>query len=303
MSGAQASPGAGGAPYARRHLDVSLSLGTGDFGDGKPNTLNLTGLRVSAAIVSAGAPSFAQAQIRVYGMTLDHMNKLSRLGLVFWYEGRNNAVALSAGSDGSAMSLVFQGNVRSAWAAPADGPSVPFIVTALDGGLAALKPVPPSSYQGSVDVATIAADLAKQMGLRFENNGVSAIISNPYLAGTAATQLQKIRETTGINAEISGGVLAIWPRNGSRGGQILLVNKDTGMIGSPTFNDTGITVSMRFNPAIAFGQTIEVQSMLTMACGKWTIYQVAHELESETPGGQWSTTVSCNVFGHTQTVK
>lgn len=303
MSGAQTAPGPGGAPYARRHLDVSLSLGTGDFGNGQPNTLNLSGLRVSAAIVAAGAPSFAQAQIRVFGMTLDHMNKLSRLGLVYWYEGRNNAVALSAGSDGSAMTLVFQGNVRSAWAAPGDGPSVPFIVTALDGGLAALKPIPPSSYQGAVDVATIAADLAKQMGLRFVNNGVSAIISNPYLAGTAATQLQKIRDATGINAEIDGGVLAIWPKNGTRGGAIPLINKDTGMISSPTFNDTGITVSMRFNPSITFGATVQVQSQLTMACGLWTVYQVAHELESETPGGNWQTTISCNAFGHTQTVK
>lgn len=306
MSGAQAGAGGsgpGGPAYARRRLDVSFALGTGDFGDGKPNTLNLSGLRVSASIVAAGAPSFAQAQISVYGMTLDHMNRLSRLGLAFWFEGRNNAVALSAGSDGSAMSVVFQGNVRSAWADPGGAPAVPFVVTALDGGLSALKPVPPSSYQGSVDVATIAAALAKQMGLRFENNGVSAQLSNPYLDGTAAQQLQKIRDATGINAEIVQGVLAIWPKDGSRGGQIPLINANTGMIGYPTFNDTGIMVRTRFNPSIAFGSTVQVESQLTMATGKWTVYQIAHELESETTGGAWETTLSCNVFGHTQTVK
>lgn len=302
MSGAQGGPGPGGAAYARRHIDVAFSLGTGDFGDGLPNTVTLSGLRVQASIIVAGGPSLIQAQIRVYGMTLDHMNKLSRLGLLFWYEGRNNAVALSAGSDGSAMSLAFQGNVQNAWAAPAQ-PEVPFVVTAADGGLSAFKPIPVSSYQGAVDVATICAALARQMGLRFENNGVSQIISNPYLAGTATSQLDKLRETTGVHIEQDKGVLAIWPKGGARGGQIPLINPDTGMIGYPTFNSTGITVTTRYNPAITFGAAVQVESELTMACGKWTVYAVAHELESETLGGSWQTTISCNVFGHEATVK
>jgi hypothetical protein len=303
MSGAQGAPGAGpgGDAYSRRHIDVAFSLGTGDFGDGKPNTLTLSGLRVQAAIVVAGGPSLIQAEIRVFGMTLDHMNKLSRLGLLFWFEGRNNAVALSAGSDGTAMSLAFQGYVQNAWAAPAQ-PEVPFVVTAADGGLSAFKPIPVSSYQGAVDVATICAALARQMGLRFENNGVSQIVSNPYLAGTATSQLDKLRETTGVHIEQEKGVLAIWPKNGARGGQIPLINAAT-MIGYPTFNSAGITVTTRYNPAITFGAAVQVESELTMACGKWSVYAVAHELESETPGGSWQTTISCNVFGHEQSVK
>lgn len=301
MSGSQPASSPGGAPYARRHLDVAFSLGTGDFGDGKPNTVSLSGLRIQATIVAAGSPSLIQAELRVFGMTLDHMNKLSRLGLVFWFEGRNNAVAVSAGSDGQAMAIAFQGNVLSAWAAPAQ-PEVPFVVTAADGGLSAFKPIPVNSYKGGVDVATICADLARQLGLRFENNGVSQIVSNAYLAGTATTQLNKLRETTGINIEQDNGVLAIWPKNGARGGQIPLINKAT-MIGYPTFNSTGITVTMRYNPSITFGAPIQVESELTMACGKWTVYAIAHELESETPGGSWQTTVSCNVFGHEPTVK
>ena len=37
----------------------------------------------------------------------------------------------------------------------------------------------------------------------------------------------------------------------------------------------------------AFQDTVKVQSFITPACGKWTIYRLEYDLACQTPGGNW----------------
>jgi hypothetical protein len=69
------------------------------------------------------------------------------------------------------------------------------------------------------------------------------------------------------------------------------------MVGYPRFTEQAIAFDTLFNPAIGFGGSVQVQSLLTPACGKWTVYQMSYHLQSETPNGAWFTHVECTVFG------
>ncbi len=127
------------------------------------------------------------------------------------------------------------------------------------------------------------------MGLSFENNGVSVIFPKAYYWGSALSQVRDVINDAGIEwNQGDNGVLAIWPKGGSRGGAVPLISKDTGLIGFPYPSGNGL-LGLRtiFNPQINFGAKINVDSTITPAKGIWTVCSLMHDLESETPNGAW----------------
>jgi hypothetical protein len=277
--------------FTKKRIDLTISLGTGQFGDSGANTVTLSGLRVHAGVQVYGGEAMPQAQIRVFGLPLDMINQLTAIGPINSAIMFNNSVLLAAGDDENGMRTVYSGTIWQAWGEFDGAPDVPLNITGLGGLAAALKPVNALSYPGSADVATIMQTLATTMGLAFENNGVTVQLSNPYFPGTALAQARACARAADINFTIDRGALAIWPKNGARGGEVPLISPATGMRGYPTFASNGLGVTTLFNPDIKPGGVIEVQSSLQVACGKWTVLQVQHSLQSETPNGQWFTQI------------
>jgi hypothetical protein len=67
--------------------------------------------------------------------------------------------------------------------------------------------------------------------------------------------MQDCATAAGINASVINGTLAIWPKFGSRGGQIPLIAPPPkgGMIGYPVFNELGVMLRTLYNPTIGLG--------------------------------------------------
>lgn len=261
------------------------------FSESGKDTVTLSGFRCEAQISNDGAPGGSTLQFTVYGLSLSLMNQLSTLGMVYQLIPRNT-ITVTAGDAQSGLSTVFSGTVTQAYAEFEGAPEVPFHFEANSGLADAVAPATVSSYQGAADVATIMADLAKQMGLAFENSGVTAQLSNPYLSGSAMVQMRTCAEHAGINADIiDGATLAIWPKGGSRGGSVPLISKDTGMIGYPAFTAFGVSVQTLFNKQIRFGGQIKIQSILKPANRIWNTYKLDHDLASMLPGGKWHSTI------------
>ncbi len=286
--------------YARRRIDLKFQMGEGSFGESGDDVLAVSGLRVSASIQRNGDVSLSAAQIRVYGLSLSVMNRLSTLGKPLM-QGRQNTVTVSAGDDESGMATVFVGNMTRAWtdlSAPPDGV---FLIESYAAILDKLRPLAPTSFPGNATAAVIVSGLAAQMGYNFENAGVDVTLSNPYFAGTGRQQLDAVARAGNFNAYLDDttNTLAIWPRDGSRGGAIPLITARTGMVGYPRITQNGMAVTTLFNPNISFGRNVQVESILTPAQGTWTVFQLAHELESETPGGKWFTQATCSLLGAT----
>lgn len=283
--------------YTRRFLDLTFTLGKGSFGADGSNTVEVKGLRAQASITKAGGVSMSQLQLRVMGMTLSDMNAISTLGKPL-VDGRNNTVTVVARSEDSGPAVAFIGTISEAWVDMEGAPDGALMVQGFSGLIDALKPIAPSSFQGQADVANIMSGLAVQMGLTFENSGVTVQLANPYFPGTARTQVEACAAAADINWIIDDGRLAIWPKDGSRGGEIPLINATTGMVGYPAHTQNGIVVRTLYNPSITFGGQVQIESTLTPANGVWTVFAVAHELDAETPGGSWFTQLQCSVLGH-----
>jgi hypothetical protein len=287
-------------PYARRIIQLTFLLGTGNFGESGENQLQVSGLRCSVRISNAQVPSASgRAQILVFGLTLNQINTLTQAGLYF--RTRRNFVAVQAGDAQSGLATIFNGNIQEAYFTGKQ-PNVGLAVVANDwgpNGVINLKPVPPTSFPGNVPIGTALRQIVSQAGLTVENNGVNAVLASPYFPGTVWQQVRAAVTAANCFAylDTTRQILAIWPKDASRAGTPILVSPETGMIDYPEFMANRIRVRVPFNPAFngSVGKSMVVKSQLTAAGGptgaSWSISQVDTDISSELPGGPWEMAV------------
>jgi hypothetical protein len=276
--------------FTQKEIQLTLRLGTGQFGDTGYNTVTLNGLRIKAEIQDYGGSAMPQIQLLVYGLPPSMMNQLTTIGKIFTSIRAQNQVIVAVGDSGSALTTVYSGNINEAWADYNQIPDAALNIIGLAGAAAALKPVGASSYPGQADVGTIMQSMASMADLSFINHGVSVQLSNPYFPGTALAQIRECAQAAGINFTIDNGALEIWPKSGSRSlSSIPVISTQTGMVGYPTFSSNGLMLTTLFNPSIKVGAQIQVQSSIRVPDGAYVVQQVSHSLESITPDGQWFT--------------
>lgn len=284
-----ASPGAP-TPYIQRRIDVTLSLGTGDFGEAGKNVITLRGKRCSVTVTKAQIGAQTVCELRIWGMAFKQMKALSTLGRKYEHL-RDNEVLIQAGDDLAGMSTVFEGTINEGFFDGSSQPDVAFHITATEGQLYLLKPAPPISVAGAADVSAMMAQLAKQMGATFEDHGVTAKLRDVYYPGTAYQQARRIAEHAGINWTLEKGVLAIWPRGLGRDvGTVPLITPLSGLKDYPTFNQMGVIVTCLFR-VISLGQKIAIKSSLwDNELQYFFVYTYTYTLESEMPNGPWFAT-------------
>lgn len=275
--------------FAQKQIQLTIGLGTGQFGDTGANTVTVSGLRIKAEIQQFGGDAMPQVQLLVYGLPAAMINQLTTIGPINSAVMYKNSVLIAAGDAGSALTTIYNGTIWQAWGDYNQIPDTALNIAALGGLAASLKPVGASSYPGSADVGTIMQQLAILAGLGFVNNGVSAQLSNPYFPGTALAQIRECAQAANINFAVDTGVLQIWPKGAARTAAVPTISPETGMVGYPTFSSNGLMITTTFNPSVVIGGTVQVQSSIPAATGQWIATQISHSLESETPGGQWFT--------------
>lgn len=301
--------------FVKRILSAAFTLGQGNFGDeSQSNEVKVNGLRMRARIDNAGGAAQTTLDLEVYGMSLSVMNTLSTLGFVATTV-RKNTVSVSAG-DENGLAVVFLGTIYDAYVDLTTQPEVCFRVHATAAFIDAIAPGDPTSYTGSVDVALVLQNIAGQLNVPFENNGVSVILQNPYFSGSLLSQAQQAVDHAGIAwNKLNDRSLAIWYPGQARGSVAPLVSKDTGLVGYPAYTSNGIAFRTIFNPSIAFGHPVNVQSSQLLinqtnaqgevqagakvgGSGTWGVTMLNHSLETLVPHGNWFSDVQAAPIGY-----
>lgn len=284
-----------------REINLAFVLGEGAFGEDGSDAVEITGLRTSCTINRSGGVSMSSMSMRVWGMPLDLMQKLSVLNILAVQQYRRNVVTVTAGDKERGYGVVFSGEIKEAWVDANSSPDVCFTLNAFEGLTDKVRPVAPNSFQGSAAVDTLMSSIARQMQppRAFENHGVDVILDNVYLPGTLLDQAKKIADAAQCEFYLDDQVLAIWPKGKARGDSILDLNAQTGLVGYPTFSQTGVSLTTLFAPTLGYGQKIRLRSTLgPPADGDWIVLNVTHTLDAEVPGGPWFTQVECGRDGY-----
>ena len=274
--------------FAKKLINVQFDLAAG----GGPG--QLTGFRVSATITRNTGPSFAHANIAIYGLPLKTMNSLSRIGRQI-YGVANNKVTLYAGDSNTGMALAFVGVIQEAYVDANPMPQVAFRITAntaTDYWAVTQQGAKPISKQGSQAVVPMLSQLAQTMGFVFQSNGANVNLRNPYYPGNPLTQALQICRHANLDLWIDKGVMSVTPVGQAAQSAAVLISKDTIEVGYPSFRQSGVIVKSTWNPNINVPGNIQIQSDLTPASGTWQVNLVIDEIESLVPHGRWfSTTI------------
>lgn len=272
--------------FLKRQIQITFDIGDDQFSSGS-NTLVLTGARCSASINNANGYSLGELALRVYGMNVADMNKLTNMGKLYM-AARNYQVTVEAGDDVSGLTKIFTGTVYSA-AINYDQPNVSFDVSSSAGFLQKLQPAATFSQADKVDVIQ-AIESMKPDGFTVVNNqNISIQIARPYYSGSAVNQIRSLCRDVSINCDIRNNTIYVWPIGGSVDNDPVDINPDNGLVGYPVYQSTGIIATTLFNPNLVNGKVVNMTSDAVGVTGQWYALVVNHNISSEMPGGPWFT--------------
>lgn len=280
---------------SKKQLRFVITLGTGKFGSSNNDQITLQGFRAIADIDKAGGMMMGTLRAKIFGVRQVDMNSVTTLQ---WKPGTliPNTVEVFA-IDGAAETLVFAGNIVNAWADYQSMPDVYLHIQAQSAFFNALKAIPPRSFKGRVDVASVMAQIARDLGYTFENNGVTTQLTDVYLPNTGMEQAKDLARAAGCDLYLDDKILAITPPNVPRKVIVPLISPASGLVGYPTFDGVGVNFQTLFNPAVTFGGSVKLETDVQQAAGEWVVTSVGHRLESEKPGGAWFSTIRGNQNG------
>jgi hypothetical protein len=271
-----------GRSFTKKSLVVEIILAEGDFGGG--NTKTIEGLACEAVITKPGLPEKCGAQVKIWGLPYDDLAELTTLAFEPM-ESARNLISISAGDEGGEKSRVFAGEIASAWANFEAEPDVFLQIEAEAGFYPQRISAPPMSVNGEAPAADLIAKQAAEMGYDFRNRGVSASVRNAYFSGSPLEKAATIADQVGAELIIDDNEIILIPAGGSRGDEVPLLRKDTGMIGYPTFNQDGIVCRCFYRKDLELGGLIKVESIVPRASGTWKITKLDYHLSAYQPGG------------------
>ena len=290
-----------GSSFTKKSLQVTLVLGTGTLGADLGNALTVEGLRSLLKVDKCGHPSKNRGQLKIYGLTPDHMNAFTTPAFHPLAVRRNllKVVAVETDEMGNRKeSTAFAGEISSAYACYQEAPDLYFHVEAISGYYPALVPNAPRSYPGPAAVQQVMGELADAMNYAFENNGVDQQIETPYLWGSPFQQAGQLADMAGIEFGVDDDTLFIAPHGVQRKGEAPLISKDTGLKGYPIFDKRGLRFDCLYTPGIILGGGIKVESAVPNANRLWRVIALKHNLDAIHDGGQWLSRVEASYLGN-----
>lgn len=286
----------------RKVIRVTITL-RGTDKDGKPevftsegdfNQIRSTGLRVLVNILNGNGAISPTANIQIYGLALDKMNKLMRIQ---WntMQAILNTILIEAGDEGEQLSRVYEGNITFAKINTANAPNVFLDIDSQSSIVEKLRPAEPITFDSDMDAAEMIRIIAVDyMGYKFENNGASLIIPDGgTYEKTYMDMVQKIAQDADFDLYIEQDLISICPRGVARKLKIPILSPDSGLVTYPTPDIRGVSFKCFYNPDVKFGGIVRIADSLIDVCNNdWRIYGTRVILEANQPEGAWF--IECN---------
>ena len=135
----------------------------------------------------------------------------------------------------------------------------------------------------------VASDYSLSLRFEAKDKTVAKYVYN----GSTAQQIKKLEQVGDVDCFIDDEFLVVKDLGKGMRGEVRLISKDTGMIGTPVLDDKGIKVRMLFDPTIRLGQQIEIRSEVNKAAnGQYVIYNWSASLA--THDNDWYLDLACN---------
>ena len=260
--------------FTRKQIRIGLAL----YKDEQKRTLVYEGVETHVSIEKPGEPDQNKATVELYNISMDAMRDMTTLSFKP-LQTKKNLIVIYAGDETEGMNLCFAGEIDTAYADFSGAPTIKMHIEAAAGSYPSLKASPPIAVKGSQSAASLIEQFAKESGYTFLNNGVTSSVKNAVLNGSPIQKARTVAGMVGCELIIDDNQIKIQPYDkGLDQGNAVLMSKDSGMLGYPTFTSEGISLKCLYNPDLQLGGMIEVKSIVPGAEGKWKITKLSHSL-------------------------
>lgn len=284
--------------FEDKGIELQFVLAEGDFGGG--NTLTVPcgkgGLTASVSITKPGPPDKNKATVKVTGLSMEHMTQLTTLGFMPM-ESQKNLCRVRAGHPDS-LAVVFEGEITKAVPDMNGAPDITMEIEAESGAYPQLMAEAPVSVKGEAPVADLIETECAAMGYSFKNEGVTSSVRNAVYKGSPMEKIQRMAREVGAEVIVDDRSVILLAGDGTpREGEAVLLNKDTGLFGYPTFNQDGIQCKCLFNPNLQLGGQVKVESIVPKASGHWKIVKLTHEIST---ADAWTSEIEAQYVGESK---
>lgn len=275
-------------------VTVTLQDGTETFTAEGDNRISSTGLAISTIITYGNGAVTPTAQVTIYGLPIETMNKLFR---VQWNTMKAilNTIKIEVGEQGSKLAEVYNGNITFATVNMDGAPNVSLVITSQMAIVDKMKFSEPFTIPKgeSAQVSDVIRYLASEMGYEFENFGVDHTITDASLNGSNIEKIELLAQWCDFDLYIEQKSITICAKGHERIIKIPLIRQDSGLIGYPAPDQRGIFFRCAYDPLVRFGGVVKIEgSIISVANADWRVYGLISTLESNIPNGKWEMAVN-----------
>jgi hypothetical protein len=247
--------------------------------------------------VRQGGNQFGNAHVEIFGMQLAEMNQIARLWLETMTPQNADTLAIDVWN-GQTFVPFFQGVIT--WSA-VDASGIPLVKLAIDANAAMpLMNTPASPYAnpGPVLLSDALTAIAAQAGFAVDYSAAAPVYSlkDIRLTGSPIQQIGAlISHFPDLTWFVNLQRVVVREANAPYTTDSIRIAVDTGLQSAPTYSTSGLQIATLFNPQIRPGAALDVETSFDFVNrSTWIASVLAHVLEPNLPGGQWTTSIAAN---------
>ena len=260
--------------------------------------LDVSDLKVTFEVSKAMGYQPQQAKAVIYNLAPETQNTIISTGAQFIIE---------AGYDGDQYGVIFQGNILRSWSQRSDGTEYTLGLLGLDGAAFLGYGMISGSYAAGATPRQIITDsitkvtVPTQLGQLPQQMSETKLPRGKVIFGRAADCYRQIAKGDGAMMYIDDGVVNLVKADEIPQGKLIELTPQSGLIGTPTQTQTGISAECLLNPRLKLGGMVKVSAQyINQAEGSLGTYQIplasngqyrviklTHK--GDTRGDQWAT--------------
>jgi len=287
-------------PYIERKARVTVAVTrTDSAGNATPENYTFVQHRMKIQVRQGGG-QYGNAKVEIFGVPPDTMNNIARLWLETLTPQNTDTLSIDVW-DGTGYIPFFQGVIS--WSSVNGGgmPAVSLMIEANAAMLLMNSTASPYANAGPVALRSALEAIVTPEGFAVDiSDAVPAYqLTDQRVTGSPMEQVIAImKQFTDLTWFVNLQRVVVRKAGAPYSDDSVDISLQTGMQSLPMYSSSGLQFGTVFNPKLRPGIACNVTTTFDFVNRTlWVASVLAHQLDANVPGGQWTTSVAANSFG------
>ena len=287
-------------PYTERKARVTVNVTRADA-SGNQTEQTYTFIQHRMRInVRQGGKQFGNAHIEIFGVPLATMNNIARLWLESLTPQNTDTVEIDIWQNNQYVPF-FQGVITWSAVNGAGMPAVSLVIEANASFALMNATASPYANAGPVALSDALTAIAAPQGfsLDYSESAPQYQLTDVRVTGSPMEQIAALMNHFGnLTWFVNLQRIVVRTAGAPFSADSIRIAADNGMQRLPIYSSSGLQLDTLFNPQLRPGVACDIETSLDFVNRTvWVAAVLAHQLEPNLPGGQWTTSLACNSYG------